>query len=115
MVALLVGRHAVFNIAAGGISLDPMKDRTRQARFVARLHGVCHHRQGGQARIGDEQRARHAKFAAPFGQFFHATRADLDGSRVVPVNAGHGHGSVPEDILDQTVRRWKDLAWVSCS
>ncbi|KAG1252578.1 hypothetical protein G6F65_017861 [Rhizopus arrhizus] len=98
MPALLVRRHAIFDIAARRVALDLVEEAALQACLAAGAHGVAHHRQCGKAGIRDKQGPPHTEFGAPIGKLLDAAGARLDGGGKVPVDAWHSHDSIPEGV-----------------
>ncbi|MNS82779.1 hypothetical protein D3C72_1165330 [compost metagenome] len=90
--------NPMLDIGTRRVALDVVEHGAFQAGLAAGTHCVGDHRQCGQARIGHQQWARHAQFAAPLREFAHAAGTGLDGGWVVPVDGGHSHGSISPGV-----------------
>ena len=96
MIARAVGVDAGGDVAARRVGLDVREDADAEARFFANLHRLGDHGKGGEAGIGDEQGALHAKLGARLGQFGDPAGAEAEPGRIGPI-AGEpavpvGHG-----------------------
>ena len=96
MIARAKGVDAGGDVPARRVGLDLREDANAKARFFTNLHRVGDHGKGGEAGIGDQQGAFHAKRGARLGQFGDPAGAEAELGRIGPI-AGEsgvavGHG-----------------------
>ena len=96
MAARAVGVDAGGDVAARRVGLDVREDANAEARGFTNLHRVGDHGKGGEAGIGDEQGALHAKGLARLGQFGDPSGAEAELGRIGPIaresGVAVGHG-----------------------
>ena len=80
----------VLDVLGDRVPLDVGEETGLQPGGLQARQRVLHHRQFGQARIGDQQRLLEAELLAGVRQFRNPTDAETHGCRVIPVAAQGG-------------------------